>query len=59
MTIKTDGIWFKDEHGRTLILRGVNLGGSTKVPVARRQPGRQHQSAGQARRGNVESKRFL
>ena len=30
--ITTDGIWFKDEHGRTLMLRGVNLGGSTKVP---------------------------
>ena len=28
----TDGIWFKDEHGRALILRGANLGGSTKVP---------------------------
>ncbi|MDY7077159.1 MAG: cellulase family glycosylhydrolase [Chloroflexota bacterium] len=27
-----EGPWFKDEHGRTLILRGVNLGGSTKVP---------------------------
>jgi hypothetical protein len=27
-----DGQWFKDEHGRTLILRGANLGGSTKVP---------------------------
>jgi hypothetical protein len=33
MTVKTDGSWFKDEHGRTLILRGVNLGGSSKVPV--------------------------
>ena len=30
--IHTDGPWFKDEHGRTLILRGVNLGGSSKVP---------------------------
>jgi len=30
--ITTDGIWFKDEHGRFLLLRGANLGGSTKVP---------------------------
>ena len=30
--ITTDGIWFKDEHGRRLILRGANLSGATKVP---------------------------
>lgn len=32
MDIKVNGSWFKDERGRTLHLRGVNLGGSTKVP---------------------------
>lgn len=30
--IHLDGRYFKDEQGRTLVLRGVNLGGSTKVP---------------------------
>jgi hypothetical protein len=42
--LKRDGIWFKDEHGRTLLLRGVNLGGNTKYPT---QPdGRTHLAEG-------------
>jgi len=32
MTIRTDGARLVDEHGRTLILRGINLGGSSKLP---------------------------
>jgi hypothetical protein len=32
--IHTQGPWFKDEFNRTLMLRGVNLAGSTKVPFS-------------------------
>jgi hypothetical protein len=31
--IHTRGPWFKDDFGRTVMLRGVNLGGSTKFPT--------------------------
>ena len=31
--LHTDGCWLKDEAGRTVLLRGVNLGGDSKVPT--------------------------
>jgi hypothetical protein len=31
--IHTRGSWLVDEHGRTLLLRGVNLSGSSKNPI--------------------------
>lgn len=30
--IHSEGIWFKDAAGRTMILHGINVGGDTKVP---------------------------
>jgi hypothetical protein len=38
--IHLDGAYFKDEHGRTRMWRGINLGGSSKVPSV--PPGATH-----------------
>ncbi|KAI7863141.1 glycoside hydrolase superfamily [Spinellus fusiger] len=31
--LRHSGRWFKDQHGRTLLMRGINLGGSSKLPT--------------------------
>ncbi|KAI7897948.1 glycoside hydrolase superfamily [Cokeromyces recurvatus] len=32
--ITHSGRWFKDEHGRTLLMRGINICGSSKLPTS-------------------------
>jgi glycosyl hydrolase family 5/cellulase (glycosyl hydrolase family 5) len=44
MPIQRDGIYFKDEQGRTRLLRGINLGGSSKFPT--KPDGATHLQAG-------------
>src|SRR4051812_23338035 len=55
-SVHSDGRWLRDKKGRVVILRGINMGGDSKIPPF--EPFSTEESAEQVRRWGMNVVRY-